>query len=75
MLKQFMPYVNLLLICRHLYTSLPRSRIILIVMDGAILLRPLVRTLADGLMITDTDDGDPPVSTNCNHIGVATSLS
>jgi len=47
-----MPYVNtdLFLICRHLYTSLPRSRIILIVMDGAILLRPLVTTLADGMM-------------------------
>jgi len=40
MLKQFMPYVNtdLFLIYRHLYTSLPWSRIILIVMDGAILL-------------------------------------
>jgi len=52
MLKQFMPYVStdLFLIYRHLYTSLPWSRIILIVMDGAILLTPLVTTLADGLM-------------------------
>ena len=68
MLKQFTLYVYLFLIYRHLYTSLPRSSIILIVMDGAILLRPhemdLFGQWTGDLAVTDTDD-DPSLL-NCN---------
>ena len=56
--------ILLFLICRHFYTSLPRSKIILIVVDGAILLSPHVIKIfgrwTDDVTITDTDDGDLP---------------